>query len=128
MKYRAISVVVIVLMVISGCAKRADQITTQYVSPLSYDSYNCEQVLEETSRLDSKLTEVTKQVNNRAYLDLMQFSVGVLLFWPALLVLGDDDAQNAELARLKGENEAIEKSAVAKNCVRFEVLDEVNRS
>lgn len=37
--------------------------------------------------------------------------VGLVLFWPALFFLAGDD-QKEELARLKGEYEALEKASI----------------
>ena len=38
------------------------------------------------------------------------------VFWPALFFVKGDDAKTAELARLKGETEAIEQASIRKNC------------
>jgi hypothetical protein len=43
------------------------------------------------------------------------------VFWPAAFLVGGDDAQTAELARLKGEFEAIQRVSVQKGCsIRFQ--------
>jgi hypothetical protein len=41
--------------------------------------------------------------------------VGLVVFWPALLFIPGKD-QSAEVSRLKGEMEALEQAAIAKNC------------
>ena len=41
--------------------------------------------------------------------------VGLLLFWPALFILAGSDHSD-ELARLKGEYEALETAAIQKKC------------
>jgi len=43
-------------------------------------------------------------------------TVGVVLFWPALFFLNGDDADTAELARLRGELIAMEQASRQKNC------------
>jgi len=43
-------------------------------------------------------------------------TVGIVVFWPALFFLGGNDQQTAELARLRGEMEAIEQVSVRKRC------------
>ncbi len=41
---------------------------------------------------------------------------GLFLFWPALFFLGGGGDREEELARLRGEIEAIESSAIQKDC------------
>lgn len=43
-------------------------------------------------------------------------TAAVVIFWPAAFLIKGDGANAAELARLKGELEAIEKTSVVKNC------------
>jgi len=49
--------------------------------------------------------------------------VGLVLFWPALFFLIGDDKKE-ELARLKGEYEALEKIAIQKDCNIADELQE----
>lgn len=42
--------------------------------------------------------------------------VGMVLFWPALFALGGTKQQEAEYARLKGEYDAIQQTAITKKC------------
>jgi hypothetical protein len=43
-------------------------------------------------------------------------TVGVIVFWPALFFIEGDGQNAAELARLKGEYETLEKIATKKDC------------
>ena len=43
-------------------------------------------------------------------------TVGVVIFWPALFFIDGDNQKTAELARLKGEMEALEQASIQKNC------------
>lgn len=47
--------------------------------------------------------------------DAVAMGVGLVLFWPALFFLAGDD-QKEELARLKGEYEALQQAAIQKDC------------
>jgi hypothetical protein len=50
-----------------------------------------------------------------------QVVAAVIVFWPAAFLVSGDDAQTAELARLKGEFAAIQQISIQKNCgTRFE--------
>jgi hypothetical protein len=48
-------------------------------------------------------------------------TVGAVVFWPALFALKGDGNNAAELARLKGDVEAVEAESIAKKCgITFE--------
>lgn len=48
--------------------------------------------------------------------DAWATTAAVILFWPAAFLVKGDGQTAAELARLKGEFEAVEKVAIEKNC------------
>jgi len=54
--------------------------------------------------------------DEKATKDAVATTVGVIVFWPALFLIGGNDQQTAELARLRGELEAIEQVSVRKRC------------
>ncbi len=106
---------------IAGCASRAENISAAYVSPLQYQNYNCAQLGEEASRLASRAAQVAGVQDSKATNDAVATGVGVIIFWPALLLIKGDSTTAAELARLKGEMEAIERIAIEKKCnIRFQ--------
>lgn len=98
-----------------GCASSSENISASYVSPLQYQSYTCEQLTEEMQRVGRKAREVAGVQDSEADKDAVAMGVGLVLFWPALFFLIGDDRKE-ELARLKGEVEAIEQSAIKKDC------------
>jgi hypothetical protein len=48
--------------------------------------------------------------------DQIATGVAIVVFWPAAFLVKGDGQAAAELARLKGEYEALEKIAIEKNC------------
>ncbi len=46
----------------------------------------------------------------------MAVGVGVVLFWPALFLVGGDKGNAAQIANLKGQMQAIEQANIAKKC------------
>ena len=47
--------------------------------------------------------------------------VGLVLFWPALFFIKGNDEKAGELARVRGEMEAIQQASIEKNCgIKFE--------
>ncbi len=105
----------------AGCASRAENISAAYVSPLQYQNYSCSQLGEEASRLASRAAQVAGVQDSKATNDAVATGVGVIIFWPALFLIKGDATTAAELARLKGEMEAIERVSIEKKCnIRFQ--------
>jgi hypothetical protein len=104
------------LCALSSCAKSTNEIPSQYISPLQYQSRSCGQLESEMMTVSQRVTEIGGQVNKQASTDNAQMGIGLVLFWPALFFLDGDTPQAAEYARLKGEFDALEKAALQKNC------------
>jgi len=100
---------------LSGCAPSAQSVEGQYVSPMLYSNYDCNQLEQETRRLGSKVSEITKQQESAAATDAVAMGVGLVLFWPALFFMIGGDKSD-ELGRLKGEYEALEIAAIDRQC------------
>lgn len=107
---------IIGLAVLSACAKNPDKIAPAYVSPLTYQSYTCEQLTAEAQRVSQRAAGAVGAQRKEAKNDAVATGVGVVLFWPALLFIGRGSGNEAEVARLKGEIEAIERASIEKNC------------
>lgn len=108
--------VMVSAMILSACAKSTNEIPAQYVSPMQYQSYSCQQLEAEMMAVSNRVQEIGGQVNKTASDDNAQMAIGMVLFWPALFFLDGDTPQAAEYARLKGEFDALEKAAIQKNC------------
>jgi len=109
-------VVTAMAVALCACAKKADKISATYVSPLQYNSLTCAQIAEESARVAARASSVSGAQNKQAKNDAIATGVGVVVFWPALLFLSPGKDQSAEVGRLKGEMEALEQAAIAKNC------------
>ncbi len=101
---------------LSACASSADNISAAYVSPNQYASYSCKELQDEATRLSSRAMQVAGVQNSKPTTDAVATGVGVVLFWPALFMIKGDGTTAAELARLKGEMEAIEQVSIRKKC------------
>jgi hypothetical protein len=109
-----------------GCATPPDKISATYVSPLQYQSYNCNQIGEEFLRVNRRVVEVSGIQQKEANKDKIAMGVGLVVFWPALFFMMGDDKKE-ELARLKGEFEALEHTAIKKECSLVAELEEVRK-
>lgn len=109
-------VVLMAALASAACAKSADKVSAAYVSPMQFQSYSCQQLAQEAERISARAIALTGAQNNRATSDAVATTVAVVIFWPAAFLVGGDDAQTAELARLKGEMDAIEQVSIQKKC------------
>ena len=104
-----------------GCAKRAENVASAYVSPLAYEQFNCSQLAEEGGRISQRAAELSGVQDRKRTGDIVATTAAIIVFWPAAFLVGGDDAQTAELGRLKGEFEAVQKVSIQKRCTtRFE--------
>jgi hypothetical protein len=103
-------------VLLAGCASGSKDIRAAYVSPMTYDNYSCQQLVEENTRLQQRLGSVAGDVDKKAHGDAVKMGVGLVLFWPTLFFLKGDGPEAQEYARLKGEHEAFEQAYVRKNC------------
>lgn len=104
------------VVALAGCASSSKDIRSAYISPMTYESYSCQQLIQENQRLQQRISSVGGEVDRKASGDKMKMGVGLVLFWPTLFFLKGDGAEAQEYARLKGEHEAIENSYTRKNC------------
>jgi hypothetical protein len=103
-------------LLLSGCSTSSRDIAPNYVSPLQYQSYDCDQILAEGQRLNTKVLQLGGRLDEAASNDKSMTVVGAILFWPALFALGGTKNQEIEFARLTGERDALEQVAIQKKC------------
>lgn len=100
----------------AGCASKSENIASAYVSPLTYQPYTCDQLRLEATRVSSRAVALSGAQDSKATSDAVATGVAIVVFWPAAFLIKGDGASGAELARLKGEMEAIEQVSVQKKC------------
>jgi len=101
---------------LTGCASTSDKITGTYVSPMQYDNYNCRQLAEEARRVSARAAQAAGAQDSQATKDTVATTAAIIIFWPAAFFVGGDRQNAAELARLRGEMEAIEQTSIRKQC------------
>jgi hypothetical protein len=106
-----------VMLMLSACATQPDQISAQYVSPVMYQGYSCDQIRSELVRISDRVAVVTGQQKQKATNDAIAMTVGIVIFWPALFFLAMGQDQKDELGRLKGQYDALNAAAVQNHCV-----------
>jgi hypothetical protein len=108
---------ILFVLLLAGCATSSRDIAPVYVSPMQYQQHDCEQLAAEADRVKARIAQVGGRLDQAASNDQGITAVGMVLFWPSLFFLGGTKQQEADFARLKGENEAIYQAAVVKKCV-----------
>lgn len=105
-----------VVALLAGCATSPKDIAPAYVSPVLYENLSCEQLAEEAARVSAAAAAATGQQQNQATRDAVMTGTAIILFWPAMFFIGGDKANAAEVARLKGEMQAIQQASIRNNC------------
>lgn len=85
---------------LTACADHPDKIAAQYVSPMQYESYDCDQLGKEMQRVSARVTELGGLQEKAADNSDVAMGVGLVLFWPALFFLDSHSAQAAEYPHL----------------------------
>jgi hypothetical protein len=98
------------------CSTSADKVAAAYISPLQYQQYSCQQLGEEAQRVSVRVAQLSGAQDQKVTDDAIATTAAVIIFWPAAFLVGGDDQTTAELSRLKGEFETIERVAIQNNC------------
>ncbi|WP_207384608.1 hypothetical protein [Comamonas thiooxydans] len=107
---------------ISGCATSSKDIASQYISPMQYNNFSCDQLSQETQRLNARIGQVGGRLDEASSNDKM-ITAGGFLLWPAFFFLGGTKEQEAEYGRLKGEYDAVQQASISKQCMTPKTLD-----
>lgn len=103
--------VLAVILCLAGCATAPENIPPSYISEMSYNQYTCEQLAQEQTRLSAALATTCDAQRQCRSNDV----AGVIfLGLPVSSLSGSNQA--SEVARLKGELQALQKAAILKNC------------
>ena len=101
---------------LAGCASTAAEITPTYVSPVQYQSYNCQQLSLEAQAVSARAAALSGAQDSQHTKDAVATTAAVIIFWPAAFLVGGDKQTAAELGQMKGQMVAIEQASIAKKC------------
>lgn len=114
--FQKITASLLIPVFLSACATAGKDVAATYVSPVQFSNYDCSQIQQEVARIQGRANQLSGRLDEAASNDKAIMGVGMILFWPALFALGGTKQQEAELARLKGEHDALTAAAVNKKC------------
>lgn len=106
---------------VAACASKSSEITPAYVSPVTYQSYTCQQLGQEAQAVSARAGAVAGAQDQKRSNDQIATAAAIVVFWPAAFFVGGDGQVSAELAQLKGQMVAIEQASIQKKCgIRFQ--------
>ena len=106
----------VIALALPACAKKSENVAASYVSPLAFQQFSCNQLAEEGERVSLRAAELSGVQDRKRTGDIVATTAAIVVFWPAAFLVKGDDAQTAELARLKGEFDAIGRVSAQKGC------------
>jgi hypothetical protein len=107
---------IVTAVILMGCASKSSEIAPNYISPVGYQNYNCEQLQQEAQMVSQQAAIASGQQDKIRHDDAVKTTVGAVLFWPVLLFNKGDGAAATNLGNLKGQMQAIEQASIRKNC------------
>jgi len=103
---------VVGVMTVAACAQTPESVQPAYASDVPYLSYTCQQLGQERARLSAALATAFTQQNETRSGDITGV---ILLGLPLSSMSGGDIAP--QIARYKGEIEAVDSASRKKSCV-----------
>jgi starvation-inducible outer membrane lipoprotein len=101
------------VLTLAACAQKPENIQAAYISPNTYANLNCQQLQQEAARVDNAYARAADAQNQARSSDTM----GVILIGlPVSSLSGANVA--AQIADLKGRQEVLEQTMIARNCRR----------
>jgi hypothetical protein len=106
---------------LGACASKSNEITPAYVSPVTYQSYSCQQLSQEAQAVSARASAVAGAQDQKRTNDQIATTAAIVIFWPAAFFVSGDGPVAAELAQLKGQMVAIEQASIQKKCgIKFQ--------
>jgi hypothetical protein len=114
---------VAVAAMVAACASKSSDITAAYISPVSYQTYTCQQLGLEAQNVSARAAVVAGAQDQKRSNDQVATGVAIVIFWPAAFLVGGDGPTAAELSQLKGQMVAIEQASIQKKCgIQFQQI------
>jgi len=108
--------IVALSVALAGCASASADIVPAYVSPVTYQSYTCQQLALEAQAVSTRAATLSGVQDSQRTKDQWTTAAAVVVFWPAAFLVQGDKQNAAELAQMKGQMVAIEQASIAKKC------------
>ena len=115
LRYRRSAAALLLCAFTAACSTASKDIAPAYVSPIQYQTYDCDQLIAEIQRIHGRASQLGGRLDEAASND-KAIVAGSLFLWPVLFALGGTKQQEAEYARLRGEHDAATQMSIQKKC------------
>ncbi len=103
-------------LTLGACASTASDVTASPVPMSAYDSFQCRELASEYRKVSDEADRLASNIDRGAMAERIKMGVGVVLFWPALLLLDGETEDHTMLASLKGKRQTLADSLKARKC------------
>lgn len=106
----------LILLMACSDAKTSSEVAPELISPSMYRGMSCGELRAEAQSVKNATPALAAAVDKEYNNDKALEAVAWILFWPAALAMDGNDAEAAQLARAKGQLEAITAQMRSKGC------------
>ena len=119
MTVRKVGLPLACLAMLSACVSNPANITAAYINHAQYTSLPCDEVQAELQRVSAREADLTTRQGHNFAADTFLLTAGLVVFWPALLLMPLTTDRKPEIAQMRGEKEALERAAVRQCSTRM---------
>jgi hypothetical protein len=101
---------------LAACATRSADVRPAVADPNQFASWACDALYDEADRVRQRGAQVAYALDERTGNNIVALGLGVTVFWPALLAMRPSGPDAQELARLKGQDDAVRVALAQHTC------------
>ena len=116
MKTRYIAGAILAALALSACAQQPSAIAPAEVSRSVYSGVGCTTLAKQLYSVETRLGELSAAQSAEANKDAAWVAGGALLFFPVMAVAAAGEDHAGEIAKLKGEKNALREQMLISNC------------
>lgn len=105
-------------VIVGACssAPKSNEVSAAYIPVVQYNNYTCEQLISEAESVRRSVPALEGAVDQHRSNQTAVEVITWVLFWPAALALDKGEAQSSQLAKARGELQAIQTALLGKRC------------
>lgn len=116
MKTGILSIVAVIALSACSSAPKSNEVSAAYVPTAQYQNLTCEQLITEAEAVRRSVPALESAVDKHRSQQTGVEVVTWVLFWPAAFLLDKGEGTSSQLAKAKGELEAIGLAMKSKKC------------
>jgi hypothetical protein len=104
------------LVLLGACATHSADVAPLPIDTARYTAWTCDALYDETDRVRQRAAQVAYAVDERLGGNVVALTLGVTVFWPALLAMRPNGVDAQALAELRGQDEALRVAQARQSC------------